>query len=168
MIVKSTSKLDEHRTSPVNSNNPWEQSSNLQEQWEGSKCRLMIMMLRIASRIDVCQRTWSNNKEQWVGPKDNDGFGQTWHHEANTKMHAPSNNDSKPQAHIKSNRKHLNETSDSKNANEHGKQCKLQANCNTDSYATKHPKAQGMSRGCRGDRGDAEQAVATSRRHRKP
>ena len=118
--------------------------------------------------MNVCQRTWSNNKEQWAGTENNGMFGQTQNHETNTKMHAPSNNDSKPQIHIKSNRKHLYETSNPKNAHEHEKQCKLQANCNTDSYATKHPKAQGMSRGCRGDRGDAEQAVATSRRHRKP
>ena len=59
-------------------------------------------------------------------------------------MHAPSNNDSKHQIHIKSNRKHLYETSNPKNAHEYEKQCKLQANCNTDSYAKKLKE-------CRGD-----------------
>ena len=88
-------------------------------------------------------------------------FGQTQNHETNTKMRAPSNNDSKPQIHIKSNRKHLYETSNPKNAHEHEKQCKLQANCITDSYAKKNPEAQGMSRGCRASRGNLKEASET-------
>ena len=70
-------------------------------------------------------------------------LGQTQNHETSTKMHAPSNNDSKPQIHTKSNRKHLYETSNPKNAHEHEKQCKLQANCNTDSYAKKLKESRG-------------------------
>ena len=52
-----------------------------------------------------------------------------------TKVYAPSNNDSKLQTHIRSNRQHLNDSNNSKNTNNHGKHNKMQAMCNSNSHA---------------------------------